>query len=181
LARHARTYLLGLVNARLGDVEAALRHATTLQRTAEPMDSVGLLRDLALEIRALSSAVSGRPNEALSILEQMGLKVSSFHISPTLWFSRPFGRLLRAELLHRLGRHEEALRWFGGFPRFWASERAYLSHIYGRMAESYDALGDRERAIEYYNRFVARWKNADPGLQPRVEAARARLAELVVG
>ncbi len=55
----------------------------------------------------------------------------------------------------------------------------YLSYIYGRMAESYDALGQHEHAIDYYSRFVERWKEADPELQPRVEAARKRLAELV--
>ena len=47
-----------------------------------------------------------------------------------------------------------------------------------RLAELYDARGDRANAAEYYARLVAAWENADPHLQPRVAAARKRLAEL---
>jgi tetratricopeptide (TPR) repeat protein len=33
-------------------------------------------------------------------------------------------------------------------------------------------LGERERAIEYYERFIAAWRDGDPKLQPIVESAR---------
>lgn len=48
-----------------------------------------------------------------------------------------------------------------------------------RLAERYDERGDLERAAGYYARFVDLWADADPDLQPRVEAARARLDEIV--
>ncbi len=48
-----------------------------------------------------------------------------------------------------------------------------------RLAESYDERGDLEQAAGYYGRFVELWADADPDLQPRVEAARARLDEIV--
>jgi len=48
-----------------------------------------------------------------------------------------------------------------------------------RLARLYDARGDLEQAAGYYGRFVELWADADPDLQPRVEAARARLEEIV--
>ena len=48
-----------------------------------------------------------------------------------------------------------------------------------RLAERYDEIGDLEQAAGYYGRFVELWADADPDLQPRVEAARARLEEIV--
>jgi hypothetical protein len=36
----------------------------------------------------------------------------------------------------------------------------------------YQQLGERDKAIEYYERFIAAWEKADPKLQPLVERAR---------
>ncbi len=54
-----------------------------------------------------------------------------------------------------------------------------LPHALERAAELYDQAGDLENAARYYGRFVELWADADPELQPRVEAARARLEEIV--
>ena len=48
-----------------------------------------------------------------------------------------------------------------------------------RAAQLADELGDAEAAALYYGQFVDLWAGADPELQPRVEAARARLEEIV--
>jgi tetratricopeptide (TPR) repeat protein len=47
-----------------------------------------------------------------------------------------------------------------------------------RLGELYEERGDRPRALEYYGRFVALWKDADPTLQPMVREVRARMAQL---
>jgi eukaryotic-like serine/threonine-protein kinase len=49
---------------------------------------------------------------------------------------------------------------------------------YFRMAELYEAKGDKNRAAEYYNKFAELWKDADAELQPRVKEAKRRIAEL---
>jgi tetratricopeptide (TPR) repeat protein len=54
----------------------------------------------------------------------------------------------------------------------------WLPGIHYRLAELYEARGDRQRAAEHYGRFVALWKDADPSLQPRVAEARRRLMSL---
>ena len=54
-----------------------------------------------------------------------------------------------------------------------------LPHAYQRLGEIYEAQGDREKAVEYYNRFVELWNDADAELQPQVEDVRGRIARLV--
>jgi tetratricopeptide (TPR) repeat protein len=54
----------------------------------------------------------------------------------------------------------------------------HLARILRRLGELYDAKNNAPKAIEYYQRFMALWKNADPELQPRVAAARARVQQL---
>ncbi len=55
----------------------------------------------------------------------------------------------------------------------------YLALHFERLGMLYEEQGDREKALHYYGRFVDLWKDADPELQPRVEDARRRIAELV--
>ncbi len=38
---------------------------------------------------------------------------------------------------------------------------------------------DSRKAVEYYDRFVERWKDSDEELQPVVRDVRARIARLV--
>ncbi len=47
-----------------------------------------------------------------------------------------------------------------------------------RLGELYEQQGNREKALLYYGKFVDLWRNADAELQPRVAAARARMAAL---
>ena len=48
-----------------------------------------------------------------------------------------------------------------------------------RLGRIYDEKGDLERAAGYYGMFVDLWADADPELQPRVQAARSRMEEIV--
>ena len=61
---------------------------------------------------------------------------------------------------------------------FWGDARD-LPRAYERLAQLYDEKGDLEQAAGYYGLFVELWADADPELQPRVEAARARMEEIV--
>ena len=47
------------------------------------------------------------------------------------------------------------------------------------MGKLYDEAGDPEEASVYLARFIELWDEADPEFQPRVEAARTRLTEIL--
>jgi len=53
-----------------------------------------------------------------------------------------------------------------------------LAGILERLAGLYELRGESDKAAHYYKRFVELWENADPALQPRVDAARRALERL---
>jgi eukaryotic-like serine/threonine-protein kinase len=57
-------------------------------------------------------------------------------------------------------------------------DQAYLGFVLRRLADLHDERGNAASAADYYNQFVTLWAGADADLQPRVEAARRRLAQL---
>lgn len=77
------------------------------------------------------------------------------------------------------GRADSAVAWYRRdleTPQLNAPNRPIL---FERLGQLYDEQGDLENAALYYARFVELWADADAELQPRVEAARARLAEII--
>ena len=64
------------------------------------------------------------------------------------------------------------------------SERVYqdqyfLAAAHERLGQLYDERGDYENALLNYAKFVELWRDADPELQPRVQAAQARLEAIL--
>jgi len=57
-------------------------------------------------------------------------------------------------------------------------DQVYLGVTYERLGQLHEQREDWERAAEYYAKLVELWKEADPELQPRVEAAQKRLDEI---
>src|SRR6185312_1992352 len=58
------------------------------------------------------------------------------------------------------------------------SRKNFLAASYKRLGELYDAKHNDAKAIEYYQKFVDLWKDADPELQPVVKQAKTRLDDL---
>ncbi len=55
---------------------------------------------------------------------------------------------------------------------------AYLPRIWYRLGEIYESKGDKAKAADFYSRYIALRRNADPELQPQVTEAKRRLAAL---
>jgi tetratricopeptide (TPR) repeat protein len=75
-------------------------------------------------------------------------------------------------------RPDSAIAWYERYlatPRLARIDDEYLAPSLERLAQLHDERGNPTRAEELYARFVALWEEADPKLQPRVEAAKARL------
>ena len=85
---------------------------------------------------------------------------------------------MRAELLRRLWRGEEALGWYESLPTITPFGLVYLAISHFRRGEIYESLGQEEQAVEHYSRFIELWRDCDPELQPLVEDAKEKLSEL---
>jgi DNA-binding SARP family transcriptional activator/tetratricopeptide (TPR) repeat protein len=197
-----RLWLLGMLSVRLEEFDQAevwVDSMTQLAADSIPTDAdsffVHLGHDLPLEVRAASTAARGDPEGALSLLDAVhtGDELPEFpdpvvgddrigqpELQQYVPWRRPFTRFTRANLLLDLGRYEEAEGWFATFP-WWIApwdELLFLAPAFRGRALSLDALGRHEEALHYYRRFVLRWKDADPHLQPQVADARQRILEL---
>jgi tetratricopeptide (TPR) repeat protein len=89
-----------------------------------------------------------------------------------------------AQAYDSAGRPDSALAWYGeaidthGAERLWGRSYEYGPAL-ERMAQILDEQGRLDEAAAYYSRFADLWADADPELQPRVTAARARAEEIV--
>jgi DNA-binding SARP family transcriptional activator len=197
-----RQWLLGMLSVRLGQFDQAATWVDSMQQLAAdsiPAEAdsffVHLGNDLPLEVQAASLTAKGDPEGALALLEQVhtGDELPVFadpvvgddregqpDLQQYIPWRRPFTRLMRANLLLELGRYEEAEGWYATFP-WWIApwdELLFLAPAFEGRARALDGLGRHQDALHYYRRFALRWKDADPHLQPRVEAARHRIREL---
>ena len=172
-----RTYLLGLLSARLGDLAAASRHADELAAVRDERHA-GQAHDLARGLRAEIARTRGQLPRALAEIERFPFEISAPGVRALAhWGVRE--RFLRAELLHALGRDEEALPWYNSFQN--AYDLSFMAAAHMRQGEIEERLGERERAEFHYTRFITMWRDCDPEFQPLVAQARQGLARLRSG
>jgi tetratricopeptide (TPR) repeat protein len=173
-----REYLLGILNVKLGAYHRAESHALALDSMPRPPGTGTMLSDFATSIRAQILLAEGRPLEALARLEGVEREIwYNVGIASTFW-AQPLERFLLAETLFELGRDDEAIPWYANIAQVAPFEVAHRSIAYLRLGEIYDRKGDRERAADWYRKFVDLWSGADPELQPQVEAAERGLAAI---
>ena len=68
---------------------------------------------------------------------------------------------------------------FATTPETGASGRQYdLPRTYRRLGEIYEGKRNKDKALEYYGKFITLWKDADPDLQPKVREVKQRMAAL---
>ncbi|HEX4386605.1 MAG TPA: hypothetical protein VH083_26810, partial [Myxococcales bacterium] len=169
----ARQYLIGRLALRARDLKGAEAAMAVLQAMPElPKSSIAA--DLALTLKARILLAKGDAAAALAALDQQKIRIPD-RLSDL--YNHADQNFFRASLLVLLGRPREAIPlyemgdYFLSDPAFCAPGNLYLGLIY-------DSLGDKDRAIFHYARFVSMWSNADPELRPEVERAQARLAQL---
>jgi len=172
-----RAYLLGLVSVRLGDTAAARGYARLLDRWDGTAGDSGLAGDFAHVVRAEIALRTGALREALAQAEQIHFAFSAPIMHHTL-YAGAHERFLHAELLHAVGRDEEALRWYASFPEPSGYDITYLAPAYLRRAEIEVRLGRREQARAHYRRFLRLWEGCDPGVRPLVNLGTHALAQL---
>ena len=172
-----RLYKLGLVSARLGDTAAALRYARQLESTRDigrdSVEQAVVRTTFARSIQARVADAAGQTERALTLIEQ-----TQWQPIASVFMAEALDRYYRADLLRRLGRVEEARRWFRSMAERTTYELVYLPSARLQLGQMAESQGMTDLAIERYRSVVAAWRNADPELLPRVQDARQRLQQL---
>lgn len=163
-----RQYELGLLRARLGQEEAALRHAEAA--AAMPLRSTvgSLAQDLSHSVRAAVHYYAGRPEQALAELELARNATWYGQTMASPLYARVAERFLRAEILFDLGRFDEAEDWFETVGEISPTEYPYRSIAFLRLSEIAERRGDMEEASVRRAAFDALWADADPNLRAQV-------------
>jgi tetratricopeptide (TPR) repeat protein len=174
---YLKLYLLGMLNARLGEGKKALRYASELERADTSSPEGAFAFDQSKVVRAEVAWTHGRAEQALATLEEAGFWTahSGLDLSGDLpFFGRFHERFARAELLYEVGRSDEALRWY----RSLTYDLLYNAPSHYRLGQIYQARGDKRAAIQHYAKFIDTWRDCDPMLQPKLQQAEFELARL---
>ncbi|HVF15620.1 MAG TPA: tetratricopeptide repeat protein, partial [Steroidobacteraceae bacterium] len=170
-----RTYLLGSLHARLGDLNGARRLATELEAIKGNPDIQGIARDFAKSVRA---AAEPNPSAALRQLEGMRLQTWYEFAMYSPFYSLANERFTRAELADKLNREDEALRWFSSFSDFSFFDVRYEAPAHLKRARILARQKKNALAASHYRAFLAMWQDADSQFQPEIIKARTELAGL---
>ena len=60
-----------------------------------------------------------------------------------------------------------------------AGRQLQLANAYRRLGTLFQEKGNKDKALEYYGKFTALWKDADPDLQPAVAEVKRQISALV--
>lgn len=173
-----RSYLGGLLSARLKDTSAADASARFLTQLMNP-DSARLRHlpgQLAAGVRAQAAFASGQYDDALRHLD-IPIIGDVDYILASPFFSHAHERMLYGELLMQTKRYDEALPWFESLLQS-RSDLYLAGPSILRQAEIFERRGDKLRARARYAEFERLWSGADPELQAPLIAARKKLQEL---
>ena len=175
-----RLFLLGLLAARLGEVDEARGFSRELRDYGASQETLDLTYALSLSVDAGIALAQENPEGALIRLESVEYFPDFELIFASPFFSRTLDRWLRAELLRESGHPEEALAWYATLSDGWG-EFLFAGPAHLRQGEVHAELGRREEAIRHYQRFEELWADADPEFRPLVDGARAAKEQLISG
>jgi tRNA A-37 threonylcarbamoyl transferase component Bud32/TolB-like protein len=173
-----KTYLLGLLDARLGDTAGAMHRAAELDSTGRKDQGSPLSLELAQGLRAQVAATRSQADSALATLAAVRIEgwYELTFLSP--FYSGALERFTRSELLRELGRGEQALGWYRSLGENTTQELVFLGPATLAQARIQRALGHRREAAELYDAFLNLWRESDPALRPIVDSAGAERAGL---
>ena len=164
----------GMLATRRGDTAEVAGIARRLEQALADSDHAGPLGSLPFTLRAASRLANGNAAGALAALDSIPQLPALTPALPQL--SHALQRFMRAEALTALGRHDEALGYYGSFVVLFGYDLPFRGPGLLGEAEELAALGRREEAREKYRAFLALWSASDPRFEPLLRRARTALA-----
>jgi serine/threonine-protein kinase len=167
-----RAYLVGILDADLGDTAAASRAAKAIPSLEAARAHPVLGETLA---GAVAAEGSWAPGASPSAVEP---RIAEFY----QWLiGSPFRaeareRYRRAQALAAAGQDTAAIRWYTSFETGAVDDVLYLAPSHLERARLYARLGRRALAAAHYRAFLALWRQCDPPLRPVVAQAQRELA-----
>jgi tetratricopeptide (TPR) repeat protein len=146
---------------------------TSLRRVQEP-DLQNVIAEIAL--------AEGKPVEAIAAFRRGdvgsdGAPANECNVCLASNLARAYDAAGQADsAIANFERYIATTYWLKGGQQL--LDPLQLPAMRERLGQLYEAKGDAAKAAENYRAFIELWKNADPELQPRVKAARERLAKL---
>jgi tetratricopeptide (TPR) repeat protein len=177
-----KTYLFGLLGIQRGDDAAVDRAVDQLRSRVAPATGAGhTAHVLERTLAALMAWRKGQTAETLAALDDSHLYPNRYHAAGSPIKAQALNRYLRAEALFAEERYEEALPWYATVSDGAFVGAPYLGLSFLRRAEIYERLGETDKAIDFYKRFLKLWEDCDPELRPWVEDAEQQLKRLLAG
>ena len=177
-----KTYLSGLLGVQRGDDATVQRSVAQLRSWVNPATGAGrTAHALERTLAALLAWREGQTAETLAALNDAHLYPNSWQAAGAPIMAQALNRYLRAEALFAEERYKEALPWYATLPDGATVGAPYLGPSFLRRAEICERLGETDKAIDFYKRFLKLWEDCDPELRPWVEDAEQRLKRLLAG
>jgi tetratricopeptide (TPR) repeat protein len=177
LDEHGRLGVVAYGYALAGDLRSAREILAVMDSVFENSDFQPR-RGIGEAVLALITLQEGRERDAVEHL----LRARAESFGYLHWDYR----LFLADAQAALGHLSEAIAQYDtvtstyrmAYP--WAPYFALRPLAHERLGSLYLEVDDTVSAARHLAEFIELWKDADPELQPRVDAARRRLAQLVV-
>ena len=138
-----------------------------------PMTQAAAVKGSSAVARAVVALAENRPKDAAALFAEADEKGDLGPAQIGAW---------RAKSLDLANEPDSAIAQFERYlslpDPLLSTRRDDFAGTHRRLGELYDAKGNTAKAIEHYEAFVELWKDADTELQPKVAAAKARIAVL---
>jgi tetratricopeptide (TPR) repeat protein len=177
--RSVRAFLAGVIALKASNTDD---YNAALIQLADIASESGkdLASSLASTLEALDAEMQGDNERALERLDEAVVAIPWLKATQSELYDQSLNRYLRSEILFKLGRYEESLEYSKSLTisgDIWGL--TYLGPLYLRRAETYTRLGQDDRAVDQYRRLFDLWKDCDPGLVEKRQAARVEMLKLL--
>lgn len=178
--RDIQLYLQGIVAARRGDSEAVVSIAERLVERADYHADSTFARSFAARLNGYAEATEENWEGALEYFNQGFRRKARSSTNQSWWETDAPARWIRGQVLSKLGRTEEAIASIQSIHDGWGwIEWFWLGPIYLQRGQWEEELGQTEKAIDTYSRFLDLMESADPQFDEQKAFVRARLNSLI--